>query len=134
MIPPALAAGLGELGKHGSIINRAYGSSFRLAAVTTNLPLISDVPDNFGADEFCASCRVCARACPPDAIGHDKQWVRGAQKWYVEFDKCVAYFNETYGCGICIAVCPWSAPGRAPNLTKRMTARRARLAEGDAEQ
>jgi ferredoxin len=131
MVPAALAAGFGELGKHGSIINRSYGSSFRLAAVTTDMPLIADAPDRFGADDFCASCRVCARACPVDAIAHEKQTVRGVRKWYVDFDKCVPYFNETYGCGICIAACPWSAPGRAPGLAHRMTARRARKAEGD---
>ena len=133
LIPAALAAGLGELGKHGSIINRQFGSSFRLAAVTTDLALVADAPEVFGADDFCASCQVCARACPPDAITHDKQWVRGTEKWYVDFDACVAYFNETYGCGICIAVCPWSAPGRAPGLAKRMTARRARLTDGGPE-
>lgn len=131
MIPAALACGMGELGKHGSIINRTYGSSFRLAAVTTDMPLIADAPDAFGADDFCASCQICARACPPAAIGHDKQMVRGVTKWYVDFDKCVPYFNETWGCGICIAVCPWSAPGRASGLARRMSARRARRAGGE---
>ena len=125
MIPAALACGFGELGKHGSIINRQYGSSFRLAAVTTSLPLIADAPDSFGADDFCTSCQVCARACPPQAIAHDKQTVRGTTKWYVDFDKCVPYFNETYGCGICIAVCPRSRPGTAPRLAEKMTWRKA---------
>ncbi|HUT51675.1 MAG TPA: 4Fe-4S dicluster domain-containing protein [Alphaproteobacteria bacterium] len=124
MIPAALACGFGELGKHGSIINRTYGSSFRLAAVTTSLPLVADAPDIFGADDFCASCQVCARACPPQAIAHDKQTVRGTRKWYVDFDKCVPYFNETYGCGICIAVCPWSRPGTAPRLAEKMSRRK----------
>ena len=131
MIPAALASGMGELGKHGSIINRTYGSSFRLAAVTTDLPLVADAPDAFGADDFCTNCQVCARACPPAAIAHEKQQVRGATKWYVDFDKCVPYFNETWGCGICIAVCPWSAPGRAPSLARRMSARRDRLTRKD---
>ena len=125
MIPAALASGFGELGKHGSIINRAFGSSFRLAAVTTDLPLVPDVPDAFGADDFCARCQVCRDACPPDAIFDVKQLVRGTEKWYVDFDKCIPYFNETYGCGICIAVCPWSAPGRAPKLAARWARRTA---------
>jgi Pyruvate/2-oxoacid:ferredoxin oxidoreductase delta subunit len=125
MIPAALACGFGELGKHGSIINRHYGSSFRLAAVTTSLPLVADAPDVFGADDFCASCQVCARACPPAAIAHEKQTVRGVSKWYVDFDNCVPYFNETYGCGICIAVCPWSLPGTAPRLAEKMARRKA---------
>ncbi len=124
MIPAALACGFGELGKHGSIINRHYGSSFRLAAVTTSVPLVADAPDSFGADDFCASCQVCARACPPQAIAHEKQTVRGTTKWYVDFDKCVPYFNETYGCGICIAVCPWSRPGTAPRLAEKMARRK----------
>jgi epoxyqueuosine reductase QueG len=67
---------------------------------------------------------VCRNACPPDAIGDVKQLVRGVEKWYVDFDKCIPYFDETYGCGICIAVCPWSTPGRAPKLAERWAQRR----------
>ena len=126
LIPPALAAGFGELGKHGSIINRKLGSSFRLASVLTNLPLVADRADNFGVDDFCTSCQLCSTACPPQAIFDQKQTVRGEQKWYVNFDKCIGYFHETYGCAICIAVCPWSRPGVAQNLAEKMTRRASR--------
>ncbi len=125
LIPPALEAGFGELGKHGSIINRRLGSSFRLAGVLTDMPLEADRPDAFGADEFCESCQVCARACPPDAIAHEKQLVRGVSRWYVDFEKCVPYFNESFGCGICIAECPWSRPGVADRLLGKLARRRA---------
>ena len=124
LIPHALACGFGELGKHGSIISRELGSSFRLACVMTDVPLIADEADEFGADNFCVNCRVCSRACPPDAILPDKQLVRGDTKWYVDFDKCVPYFNETMGCGICIAVCPWSRPGVAENLIAKLARRK----------
>ena len=123
MIPAALASGFGELGKHGSIINRHYGSSFRLACVLTDMPLTADEADAFGVDDFCTNCKLCTAACPPDAIFPEKQTVRGETKWYVDFDKCVGYFNETYGCGICIAVCPWSRPGIAPTLAEKMSRR-----------
>lgn len=126
LLPAAIAAGFGELGKHGSIINRQYGSSFRLAGVVTDLPLVADEPDAFGADEFCRQCRVCTNACPPDAIFHTKQTVRGVEKWYVDFDKCISYFAETHGCGICIAECPWSRPGVAPRLAEKLARRRTR--------
>ena len=126
LIPAALACGFGELGKHGSIINRRYGSSFRLAAVTTDMPLVADRGDQFGADDFCTNCRVCVDACPPGAISHEKVAVRGTEKWYVDFDRCIPYFNDTLGCAICIAVCPWSRPGVAPSLAERMTRRRDR--------
>lgn len=126
LIPAALACGFGELGKHGSIINRQYGSSFRLAAVTTDMPLVADTVDEFGAADFCSSCRVCVDACPPGAISHEQATVRGTKKWYVDFDRCIPYFNDTLGCAICIAVCPWSRPGVAPRLAERMTRRRER--------
>lgn len=123
LLPTAIGAGFGELGKHGSLINRHYGSSFRLAAVETDLPLLADQPDRFGADDFCMRCRVCVDTCPPQAISDEKKMVRGTVKWAVDFDKCIPYFNESYGCGICIAVCPWSAPGRAPKLAEKWTRR-----------
>lgn len=126
LLPAAIAAGLGELGKHGSLINRTLGSNLRLACVLTDVPLIADNTDNFGADDFCANCQACTIACPPQAIGAEKQIVRGVNKYYVDFDKCLPYFNETQGCAVCLASCPWNLPGVAENLVVKLAARRAR--------
>ena len=126
MIPPALECGFGELGKHGSIINKDYGSSFRLAAILTNAPLVPTTRVDYGVDDFCSRCQVCANACPPDAIGPEKVTVRGTSKWYVDFDKCIPFFNEYYGCGICIVVCPWSKPGRGPRIVEQLNRRAQR--------
>lgn len=123
MIPAAIASGFGELGKHGSIINRTYGSSFRLSAVTTDMPLAADRPDDFGADDYCMRCKACSNGCPPGAIADEKQLVRGEQKWYVDFDKCIPYFGEALGCAICIAICPWSRPGKAGNIIQHLAKR-----------
>jgi len=132
LIPAALAAGMGELGKHGSIIHRKLGSMFRLSAVLTDLDLEPDAPDDFGADGFCTHCRLCSDHCPPDAIFRTKQTVRGVTKWYVDFDRCLPFFNETSGCAICLAVCPFSHPERGPNLAAKLVARRARGGQGGA--
>ena len=120
MIPAAIQAGFGELGKHGSLINPEFGSSFRLSAVLTNAPLPLDEPQTHGVDDFCSSCKICEDACPPFAITADKQLVRGIEKWYVDFDRCLPFFNEHQGCAICIAECPWSRPGIGLNLAKKL--------------
>ncbi len=127
LIPPALACGFGELGKHGSLITPEMGSSFRLSAVLTDAPFAATPPRTYGIDAFCASCRVCEEACPPEAISPEKQMVRGERKWYVDFDKCLPFFNQTHGCAICIAVCPWSRPGVGPNLADKLARRAERL-------
>ena len=120
MIPAAISAGFGELGKHGSIINRKFGSNFRLAAVSTDLPLLTHDEDEFGSDDFCVNCQICTNACPPDAITETKHLVRGETKWYVDFDKCIPYFAEHLGCALCMVVCPWSRPGIAENLIRKL--------------
>jgi formate hydrogenlyase subunit 6/NADH:ubiquinone oxidoreductase subunit I len=129
LIPPAILAGLGELGKHGSMIHRTLGSNFRLACVLTDTPLVHDRPDEFGASDFCTSCRVCADACPPDAIAAEQRLVRGEMRWYVDFDKCLPYFNENLSCAICLAVCPFSRPGIGTQLVDKLATRRARYGE-----
>lgn len=133
-IPLAIRAGIGQLGKHGSMIAQEYGSNFRLSSVVTDLPLAVDAPVDIGVEDLCATCRRCTLDCPPAAILDEKQWVRGVHRWYVDFDRCAPYFSITYGCGICIEVCPWSEPGRGPKLSatllaKRNASRRAHEAE-----
>lgn len=123
LIPPAIECGFGELGKHGSIINKEYGSSFRLAAVLTDIPLTPTIKESYNVDDFCSRCQVCSNACPPDAINPEKTLVRGETKWYVNFDKCIPFFNENAGCAICIAVCPWSIPGRGPRIVQQLMRR-----------
>lgn len=127
LVPAAIAAGLGELGKHGSLINRSLGSNLRLACVLTDIPLVTDTVDDFGADSFCEKCQACANACPPQAIGLEKQVVRGERRWYVDFDRCLPFFNEHQGCAICLSVCPWNHPGVAPRMVEKLAARRERL-------
>ena len=124
-IPLAVNAGLGELGKHGSMISTEFGSNFRLAAVLTDLPLACDEPVDIGVQDLCLSCRRCVTDCPPDAIYDEEQLVRGRKKWYVDFDKCIPYFVKTNGCAICIEVCPWSVPGRGPSLSEKLLAKRS---------
>ena len=110
---PAFAylAGLGELGKHGSLISPELGSSFRLGAVTTQMPLQADEPEDFGIDDVCTKCGVCTRFCPGDAIKPEKQTVNGVLRWHVDTPACEPYFHKLYGCKICLMVCPLNSRG-----------------------
>ena len=123
-IPIAVDAGLGQLGKHGSLICKEYGSNLRLTTMITSMPLEIDEPEDIAVDDVCLKCKACTNMCPPDAISDQKQWVRGVEKWYVDFDKCAPYFSDNYGCSICMEVCPWSVPGRGFILSEKMLSRR----------
>lgn len=124
VIPAAIEAGIGELGKHGSLISDELGSSMRLTPILTDMPLVADQARDICVDDFCSTCQLCSRDCPTDAITQEKHMVNGSLKWYTDFDKCVPAFNELYACGLCLAVCPWSRPGVAPKLTQKMLRRR----------
>jgi epoxyqueuosine reductase QueG len=105
------------------MISRKFGAGVRLAGVTTDMPLVMNSPDIFGADEFCKNCQVCTRACPPGAIAEQKQMVRGVERWFVDFDKCIPAFTDLAGCAICIAECPWTRPSARPKLLATMARR-----------
>ena len=111
LVALAWQAGLGELGKHGSLISPKLGSSFRLGAVTTDMPLAVDGPKDFGIDEVCMSCRMCTRYCPGDAIRPDKKTVNGVTRWHVDTPACEPWFHQLYGCKICLMVCPLNSRG-----------------------
>ena len=125
-IPIAFTAGLGQLGKHGSLISKEYGSNFRLTSVLTDLPMAVDQPVDIGVDDLCIRCRACTVECPPNAISDEKQWVRGTKKWYVDFDRCVPYFSDNYGCAICLEVCPWSESNRDWDLSEKLLSIRSK--------
>jgi Pyruvate/2-oxoacid:ferredoxin oxidoreductase delta subunit len=118
MMPSAIQSGLGQLGKHGSLISKEHGSNFRLTMVLTDLPLAIDTPVDIGVEDVCVTCQACTKHCPPGAISDKKQLVRGVEKWYVDYDKCAWYFTKTIGCSICVEVCPWSTPDRGIKLSE----------------
>ncbi|WP_300462638.1 reductive dehalogenase domain-containing protein [Desulfobacula sp.] len=59
-IPLAIDAGLGEIARNGLLVTPAFGPRVRLAKVFTDMPLISDMPMEFGVWEKAESQSILA--------------------------------------------------------------------------
>jgi ferredoxin len=125
--PAAAAAGLGEIGRHGLLVNRRFGSRLRFSAVTTTLPLPVDIPEeavNGGLTAFCSRCGRCAALCPANAIPHDPPASGTPRPFgHTDTDACYdAWKKFGTDCGVCLAACPLGRKAAAteggPNLLK----------------
>lgn len=113
MVPPiAIDAGLGEQGRHSILITPELGCNIRPAVITTNIPMATDKPIDFGVQDFCRHCKVCAENCPSGAISMgEKVEVRGYKRYLLNPSKCQNFWNSNLGnmgCRICISVCPYT--------------------------
>jgi epoxyqueuosine reductase len=102
--------GIGRAGQAWLTDQPAVWSRVALAGVTTDMPLVATSPIASARMSSASTCQVCTNACPPAAINEQKQMVRGIERWYVDFDKCIPFFAEAASCAICIAECPWTRP------------------------
>ncbi|MFX1378850.1 MAG: reductive dehalogenase [Promethearchaeota archaeon] len=120
-IPLAIDAGLGALGRNGLLLTPEVGPRVRLCKVFTDLPLISDKPNEIfikKINNFCEKCSKCAEACENDAIPKERHPTfkpatisnnPGVKKYYINVEKCFEYWVENSSdCGNCIAACPFS--------------------------
>ena len=128
----AIAAGLGEGARNGTLIAPTLGPRVRISKVYTDLELDDaayDKPRSFGIMEFCEHCKRCAESCPSQAISMDDkpsmgptypgsddpkynwQGLSGMRKFYTDSKKCFKFWSENGGdCGVCITACPWNKP------------------------
>ncbi|MCG8567572.1 MAG: reductive dehalogenase, partial [Desulfobacterales bacterium] len=121
IVPQAIDAGLGELGRNGLLVNPELGQNLRITTVVTDMPLAPDKPIKFGVAEFCKTCKKCATLCPSQSIptGDDTSYDvacpsnnPGMKKYYVNTWSCLNFWVKSGGgCSNCIAVCPYSKPG-----------------------
>ena len=62
MVPLAVDAGLGEVGRLGYLMTKEFGPRQRLSAVTTDLPLVPDGPVDIGVHDFCRAAAGSAQS------------------------------------------------------------------------
>jgi reductive dehalogenase len=116
VVPPILLwAGLGEFSRMGEcVIHPWLGPRFKASVVTTDLPLMPDMPIDIGLQDFCSKCKKCARECPSQAISYEgKVMYNGYERWPVDVQKCTSMrVGNKHGasCGTCMTVCPWNKP------------------------
>ena len=111
----AVRAGLGWIGKQGSLVNPEWGCTLFLGELLVNLELTPSLPMR----NKCGACRRCVEACPTGAIQPDG---------LVDARRCIAYLTiehkgdipenlhplmgaSLFGCDRCTGVCPYNRAG-----------------------
>jgi reductive dehalogenase len=130
LVPLAVDAGLGEVGRLGYLMTKDFGARVRLGAVTTDLPLISDQPLDLGVADFCSVCKKCANCCPSNSIPlDDPKETNGTLRWKLNAETCFDYWGRVgTDCNICMRVCPWSHANSFPHRLIRTLITRNRYA------
>lgn len=131
MVPLAVDAGLGELGRQGYLVSPKYGARMRVFAVLTDMPLVSDKPISLGVDEFCRRCKKCGESCPSRSIPlGDKVVDNGIERWKLDEESCFDYWGRVgTDCSICMGICPFSRPNNYLHNITRWFVRRSPVAK-----
>jgi epoxyqueuosine reductase len=118
VIPFALMAGLGEMGRMNRMVSPYYGGALRIEGILTDLPLALDKPIDFGLQEYCRHCRKCAKICPANALSDEKEptWtpksrfsLAGKKLWFEDVEKCNDWTLRSGNyCAACLFACTWT--------------------------
>lgn len=104
-------AGLGWIGKSGSLITPEAGPRVRLVTVLTDAPLPIQQP----LADRCGRCQACITACPAQALRGVHWQQTQSHLDQVDPGACHAYQDKVrvaFGkrvCGQCLAACPWGS-------------------------
>jgi epoxyqueuosine reductase len=102
----AVAAGLGEFGRHNLVIHPRLGTRVLFVAVLSNLKMLSDPPVK---ENLCTYCNLCVENCPAGALNNEGQ---------TDAMKCLK-FSQPYGLGMNIKFwAQWA--GKTPEEQQKM--------------
>ena len=120
-IPLAVDAGLGQMGRHGLLINPKVGARCRISKIFTDLPLEPAGAVDSGITEFCNACLKCVPKCGTKAITTGDRSFEplaesnsaGVLSWKVDATKCMTFQNRVGStCSTCVRRCAWTKPPR----------------------
>ncbi|MGQ9618476.1 MAG: 4Fe-4S dicluster domain-containing protein [Candidatus Aminicenantia bacterium] len=120
LVPLAVEAGLGEIGRLGLLIHPKLGPALRLSMVSTELELPPDEKQDFKIAHFCRLCLKCAENCPTRSISFKDQPPidRSVPHWKITQEKCYSFWKSIgTDCGLCLSVCPYT---KEDNLFHRL--------------
>lgn len=106
-------AALGAIGYHGSLISPQDGARLRINVIYTSIENLPYPAKNahLWVRDFCALCNKCVRKCPPQAIYSSREPDVHGRVAALDDKKCGSYMANHMGCGVCIAICPFSIAG-----------------------
>ena len=114
----AVRAGIGWIGKQGSVVSPNLGACFFLGELLVDIELEPSAP----IANLCGDCNLCGEACPNKAV------LSGSQ---IDARRCISYLTiehkknfspetsmlingSVFGCDRCTAVCPLNRRACAP--------------------
>lgn len=106
----ARLSGLGSIGKNSMFFHKDYGCCVRLGTLFTDCKF---EPPETVMTCSCGECRICANACPANAISGEL-WTQDTKREEIfDPEKCSNYMKKSFKhigrgavCGICMKVCP----------------------------
>lgn len=102
----AIAAGLGNFGRHNLVIHPRLGARVIFTAILTDLELESDPPVT---EDLCIHCNICEKTCPANALEKEN---------FTDVNRCLRK-SQPYGLGKTIGF--WNEfVDKTPEEQKRM--------------
>jgi len=114
----AVRAGIGWIGKQGSVVSPEIGCCFFLGELLVDIDLEPGAP----MANQCQDCRRCVEACPAKAIMAGNlvdarrcvSYLTVEHKGEINPDIASCFGGSVFGCDRCTSVCPWNQRAEKP--------------------
>lgn len=114
----AVRAGIGWIGRQGSVVSPELGCCFFLGELLVNIELEPSAP----MANQCQDCRRCLESCPTRAIMADNlidarrciSYLTVEHKGEINPEIASCFGGSVFGCDRCTSICPWNRRCKTP--------------------